>query len=110
MLRLFCIFLHLANVPFASSAVEEKCASLATGSYDITIKLRDATIRDAEKTLLGHSKPVYDVAFSPDGRRIVSGSYDQTIKLWNTTTGEVEETLVGHSDTVFDVAFSPNGR
>jgi len=30
-----------------------------------------------------HSREVYSVAFSPDGKSIVSGSYDKTIKVWD---------------------------
>ena len=30
-----------------------------------------------------HSKGVYSVAFSPDGKTIVSGSNDQTLKVWD---------------------------
>ena len=36
----------------------------------------------AEKTN-AHSDPVYSVAFSPDGTKIVSGSADRTIKVWD---------------------------
>jgi WD40 repeat protein len=30
-----------------------------------------------------HGGPVYSVAFSPDGTKIVSGSYNETIKVWD---------------------------
>ena len=33
-----------------------------------------------------HSKYVYSVAFSPDGKTIVSGSKDKTIKVWDAGT------------------------
>jgi WD40 repeat protein len=36
----------------------------------------------SEKTN-AHSGPVYSVAFSPDGTKIVSGSHDKTIKVWD---------------------------
>ena len=33
-----------------------------------------------------HSREVFSVAFSPDGKTIVSGSRDQTIKVWDAGT------------------------
>ena len=37
----------------------------------------------------GHSREVYSVAFSPDGKRLVSGSRDNLLKIWNAATGAV---------------------
>jgi tetratricopeptide (TPR) repeat protein len=34
------------------------------------------------RTLTGHTKQVYSVAFSPDGQTIASGSADGTVLLW----------------------------
>jgi WD domain, G-beta repeat len=33
------------------------------------------------ETLKGHTRAVYSVAFSPDGRRILTGSWDKTAKV-----------------------------
>lgn len=35
------------------------------------------------KTLLGHTRDVLSVAFSPDNRQIASGSMDKNLKIWN---------------------------
>ncbi|OGW43713.1 MAG: hypothetical protein A2X57_06355 [Nitrospirae bacterium GWD2_57_8] len=59
---------------------------------------------------MGHSKSIYSVAFSPDGRSVVSGSHDNTIKLWEESTGREIRTLQGHSLGVLSVVFSPDGR
>ena len=37
----------------------------------------------------GHSREVYSVAFSPDGKRVVSGSRDNLLKIWHAATGAV---------------------
>ena len=30
-----------------------------------------------------HSREIFSVAFSPDGKTIVSGSYDKAVKVWD---------------------------
>ena len=84
--------------------------SLASGSYDKTIKLWDTAGGTELFTLKGHSHFVYSVAFSPDGKHLASGSEDKTIKLWDTVTGRKLLTLEGHSGGVHSVAFSPDGK
>ena len=48
------------------------------------------------RTLTGHEGPVYNVAFSPDGKTIASGSKDETIAIWDSQTGDEIKTLTGH--------------
>jgi hypothetical protein len=38
---------------------------------------------------LGHTSPVWSVAFSPDGSQLASGSNDSTIKVWDGTQGHI---------------------
>jgi len=57
---------------------------------------------------LGHSKGIYSVAFSSDGKQVLSGSNDQTIRLWDAASGRVIKTFFGHTDTVLSVALSPD--
>ncbi|MBD2481246.1 serine/threonine-protein kinase [Planktothrix sp. FACHB-1365] len=61
-------------------------------------------------TLTGHSRSVWFVAFSADGRTLASGSKDKTIKLWDVQRQREIATLTGHSNIVISVAFSADGR
>jgi WD40 repeat protein len=61
-------------------------------------------------TLRGHSGAVYDVAYSPDGKRLATASSDHTAKVWDAESGKALLTLRGHSGYVWGVAYSPDGK
>lgn len=96
--------------PFWSVAVSPDGQTVATGSFDGSIKLWNLHSGGMESLLAGHFGAVWAVAISPDGQTLASASSDKTIKLWNIRTGELLETLNGHTGSVFSVAFSPNGK
>ena len=56
-------------------------------------------------TWTGHKGPVFAVAFSPDGKKILSGSFDTDLKLWDVVSGKELATWMGHSDNVRAVNF-----
>jgi WD40 repeat protein len=84
--------------------------TLATGSYDRTIKLWNVETGQEIRTLTGHNGSVYTVSFSNDGKTLATGSWDSTIKLWNVETGKEIRTLSGHNGSVYTVSFSPDGK
>ena len=75
-------------------------------AYDLGRRHKTASPR----AFRGHTKIVYGVAFSPDGRSLASASADNTMKLWDVATGNEVRTLRGHTNAVIAVAFSPDGR
>ena len=84
--------------------------TLASGSWDQTIKLWDAAAGTVLRTLSGHTGGVCSVAFSADGKTLASGSEDGTIKLWDAATGTLLRTVSGHTSGVSSVTFSPDGK
>jgi len=84
--------------------------TLASGSWDNTVKLWDVATQRELRTLAGHTEWVKSVVFSPDGRMLASGSDDHSVKLWEVATGHELRTLAGHTSNVNSVVFSPDGR
>lgn len=57
-----------------------------------------------------HAKGVTDLAFNPDGSRLVSSGKDGTIQIVNTALGAKSAALTGHAGTVHSIAVTPDGR
>lgn len=61
--------------------------------------------------LHGHERPIYRIAFSPDGTRIFSMSDDGMLLLWDVETGtQIGSPITIQAATNFDVSFSSNGE
>lgn len=52
---------------------------------------------------------VNDVAFSPDGSRIISGSWDKPLRMWDANTGQPIDTPQVSHTTSSSEAISPDG-
>ena len=60
--------------------------------------------------LVGHTRVVTSVDFSPDGRRLVTASRDRDAILWDVASGKALRVLRAHFNAVSDARFSPDGR
>jgi endonuclease YncB( thermonuclease family)/tricorn protease-like protein len=93
----------------SSVALTADGKTLATGSYDNTIKLWDVATGKERGTLTGHTNSVHSVALTPDGKTLASGSQDDTVKIWDVATGK-ETVTIKHGYHVRRVAFTPDGK
>ena len=96
---------HSDNV--SALAFSPDSRTLATGSFDDTIRLWDVETDAHKFTLTGHTNYIESVAFSPDGNTLASASWDGTVRLWDTRSGAHKTTLTGYTNSV---AFSPDGN
>ncbi|ESA36499.1 wd40 repeat-containing protein [Leptolyngbya sp. Heron Island J] len=62
--------------------------TLASGSFDNSIKLWSVELGECLKTLEGHQLTILSLTYSPDGKTLASSSEDRTIRLWDVATGE----------------------
>ena len=92
-----------------SVALSADGRTVASGSFDKSVRLWDAQTGQVLRTLQGHESTVNSVALSADGRTVASGSHDKTVRLWEAQTGQVLRTLQGHQDCVNSVALSADG-
>ena len=83
--------------------------TLASGSWDQTVRLWDVDTEQLRHLLTEHTNEVTSVAFSTDGDTLVSGDWDGVIRLWNPHTGKQKRKLTDHRGGVTSVAFSPDG-
>lgn len=77
--------------------------TLATGSYDNTIKIWDLESGQEIRTLEGHTRGIRSLQM--DEQKLVSASLDGTVKFWNWRTGQLLSTLSSHTDGVISVHF-----
>ena len=75
--------------------------SLASGSWDKTVKIWDVASGRLLQTLRGHTERVHTVAWSPDGRTIASAGFDKVIWLWDVARGSYRAMLQGHTDVIY---------
>lgn len=92
-------------------------------TFAVPRESKGLTIRDVKTgaetiTLRNGEVPIWEIAFSPDGKRIAVAAgavptespASRTVPIWNLQTGKRVATLTGHQDQASAVAFSPDGR
>jgi WD40 repeat protein/transcriptional regulator with XRE-family HTH domain len=69
-----------------------------------------AALAYPDRLFAGHTEPIWDVEFLPDGKTMVTTSSDKTARLWDVATGKELRTFSGHTADVESAAFSPDGK
>src|SRR6202171_4980673 len=69
------------TAPIAALAVSPDGATLASASWDHTVRLWPLA-GGVPRVLEGHTQNVNGLAFAPDGRTLVSVSYDRSVRIW----------------------------
>ncbi|MCL2211012.1 MAG: caspase family protein [Treponema sp.] len=84
--------------------------TIASGSYEGTIKIWDIITGREIRTFYGHLNNINDLTFSSNGKQIISGSSDNTIKIWDVYTENEIRTLPCNPYSVACVAINSNGN
>ena len=81
---------------------------LLTGGLDGRVIVRATASGEPVGELNGHTAMVFDVAFTPDGRRCVTVSDDHTTRLWDLASQRELCRLEDH-ESFYAATFSPDG-
>ncbi len=83
--------------------------TLASASYDRTVKLWEAESGRLLFTLTGHKDLVTTLTWSPEGKFLASGGTDNDVRLWEGATGKLLHVLSGHQGPINRLAWKPDG-
>jgi WD40 repeat protein/uncharacterized caspase-like protein/energy-coupling factor transporter ATP-binding protein EcfA2 len=98
------------NLQVASLAFSPDGQSLASGSWDNTIRLWSLESQSPPQILTGHNNGVTHLHFSPTGQTLISSSADGTIKLWDLPQQRLIKTIPVSSDPILSLSLSPDGK
>jgi WD40 repeat protein len=93
-----------------SLAYSKDGKTLASGSWDTTIRFWDPANGVEKRVISAARTKVVTIALSADGKTLASAGWDNVIRLWDATSGVESQVLGGHARWVLSVAFSPNGK
>lgn len=82
----------------SSSSSTESSSSSSSSRIDPTI------------SLIGHSRGINDITWSPTSAYIATASDDKRLRLWNAETGDAYVEFRGHTNFVFTCRFNPQSN
>ena len=87
--------------------------TLASASWDTTVRLWDVATGREKRILPGHKLCAGYVSFSPDGQTLATAAGDDVVRLWHVTSGQemmVLQPFRVQSSMFTEVRFSPDGN
>jgi WD40 repeat protein len=97
----------------ARIAVSSDGRTMATASFDGTVKLWDITSRRLVQTVEGDGSAVISVCFASDGRQVTAGTWAGAVFQWNVDDDRQcndRRVLTGHTLWVRSIVYSKDGR
>lgn len=92
-------------------SLDKSLMAYPSPSSDRIVNVYDLRIGTVVATLVGHTKDVRSIAFSPNNSYLASGSEDGSVKIWDTLTGAL---IFAHNERtsgcINDTAFSHDDR
>ncbi|MBI5572226.1 MAG: WD40 repeat domain-containing protein [Desulfomonile tiedjei] len=86
-------------------------STLASSSWDSTIRIWRMPGGEPLTTLAGHTHPITCLAGNPDGSLLASGcGAERAVVLWTMPNGKPDKRLDGHVQGVMSLAVSADGR
>uniref|UniRef100_A0A7S2YDT2 Small-subunit processome Utp12 domain-containing protein n=1 Tax=Entomoneis paludosa TaxID=265537 RepID=A0A7S2YDT2_9STRA len=84
--------------PVACMSFQPNGGTLATGSWDGTVKLWDMYKSNTSTESLSHNSDVVCIAYRPDGKEICTGTLRGLLSFWDVESGKLMHEIDGRRD------------
>jgi WD40 repeat protein len=104
--------LHVLTAPQGATALAlSPCTRyLLVGCGDFSVRVFDILSGQSMGTMIGHTRWISAVAFTPDGKRAVSAGHGGSLRVWSLRSGRCCALMEGHSGRINSMDVSEDGR